>query len=398
MGKSKLPAEDFVQKHVPGDGSCLFHAVSAGLEQGSTAGELRGLAASCLAKQVDAEFNGATLRQWIEWETGLGPAEYAALMRGGGGWGGQIELALLSKCLQRPIQVFSPAQSDGYVLDHEFQPQAGFEGNAPVRVVFSGAHYDALLPKTPTRSAVTMQAEEGSSAMSAQNLYKLFEQRKYRVGQCVEGFPAPKGDEHTATVIWLHGLGDSGFGWAPVAAQLEMPWVKFLFPTAPVQPVSLNMGMEMPAWFDLTSLDPDAKQEDAIGIQQSAGYLLSLVEKEVEGGIPHDRIVLAGFSQGGAIALTAGLCVPDVKVAGVVALSTWLPLTSSPAQDQVKVLMGHGDSDNVVLYRWGQQSCKLLQNKGIAAEFKTYPGMDHNFCPEELDDVGAFLRQCLPPL
>lgn len=192
MGKSKLPAEDFVQKHVPGDGSCLFHAVSAGLEQGSTAGELRGLAASCLAKQVDAEFNGATLRQWIEWETGLGPAEYAALMRGGGGWGGQIELALLSKCLQRPIQVFSPAQSDGYVLDHEFQPQAGFEGNAPVRVVFSGAHYDALLPKTPTRSAVTMQAEEGSSAMSAQNLYKLFEQRKYRVGQCVEGFPAPK--------------------------------------------------------------------------------------------------------------------------------------------------------------------------------------------------------------
>jgi hypothetical protein len=207
----------------------------------------------------------------------------------GGMWGGQIELAVLSHALNRPIEVYreANAESNGYffngddsrvayVRDHVFGEEFTAESMEPIRVVFDGAHYDALAPKrtktapkTPSmqmptdriaspanlayaRAFTTTAKAQGETApfggltgsKLVQTVLQSTRQRKY--GQLVEGFPMPKGGkDHTATVIWLHGLGDSGFGWAPVSDSLAMPWVKFLFPTAPVEPVTLNGGFEV---------------------------------------------------------------------------------------------------------------------------------------------------------
>jgi len=174
--------------------------------------------------------------------------------------------------------------------------------------------------------------------------------------------------------------------------------VKFLFPTAPVRPVSINSGLEMPAWFDISSLDPQValREEDYGGIMSSAGYILSLIEKEEAAGIPRDRIVVAGFSQGGVVALTVGLATTDLKVAGVISLSSWLPALASPCQPGTPTFMGHGDSDGVVLYRWGLESFKKIQGSGAKVEFKTYEGVEHGYCPQELMDCADFLREVLP--
>ena len=157
------------------------------------------------------------------------------------------------------------------------------------------------------------------------------------------------------------------------------------------------MGMEMPAWFDIKSLDPDDLQEDVEGMLESAAYVMGLVQKEIENGIPPERIALVGFSQGGAISLTASLMMAEVPFAGCAALSTWLPLFVKPSPKGLAhpYLMCHGDSDPVVQYRWGRGSFEKLQGMGATAEFKSYP-MDHSFCPEEMTDVASFLRNVLP--
>ena len=134
---------------------------------------------------------------------------------------------------------------------------------------------------------------------------------------------APSG-KHTATIIFLHGLGDSGHGWAPQISSVKGPGVKLVCPSARKMPVTLNSGVQMPAWFDLKSLDP-AGPEDVAGVKAAAEYVNTLIEAELEAGISSDRIVLAGFSQGGALSLYTALTTRH-RLAGVVGLSCWLPL------------------------------------------------------------------------
>lgn len=258
---------------------------------GTTGQGLRDLAASEVSRLASTEFNGATIQQWIEWETGLSASEYSARMSKGGSWGGQVELAVLAGALGRTIEVFRQEAPRAYTREHAF----GKGGGDAVRLVYDGSHYEALVRTSVTASA---SADEGQDSAAGQ-LAMFVEaggKRDRKWGMVVEGVPAPNAGEHTATVIWAHGLGDTGFGWSPVTQSFGMPWVKFLFPTAPVEPVQLNMGMAMNSWFDIFGLTGD-DDEDTNGILSSAAYLKRLVQKEISAGIPADRIVLAGFSQ-----------------------------------------------------------------------------------------------------
>ncbi|KAJ1491067.1 Phospholipase/Carboxylesterase-domain-containing protein [Baffinella frigidus] len=374
--------QDWIRKAVPGDGSCMFHAVAAGLDAGYSASDLRHAAASAVSEHAGAEFNGASLAQWIEWEAGVSPDVYAQQMAAGGSWGGQIELALLARAIGRDIAVYKEddAAAGGYAVEHSF-PASGTSGvgKEPIRVLFTGSHYDALLPRASASSSSSAAPGSSRSASTASargegGMYgglsgdalvaaALKGGGARRYGQLVEGHPVPEGDKHTASVIWMHGLGDSGFGWAPVATQLNMPHIKFLYPTAAVLPVTLNMGMEMPSWFDLYSLDPKDEREDQEGILASAAYVMTLVENEVAKGVARNRIVLAGFSQGGAISYTAALrMTADQPLAGTFLIQTFMRLKTSPpaplpyADTATPFLVGHGDADPVVLYEWGAKS------------------------------------------
>ncbi|KNE56593.1 hypothetical protein AMAG_02387 [Allomyces macrogynus ATCC 38327] len=210
--------------------------------------------------------------------------------------------------------------------------------------------------------------------------------------------------KHTASVIFLHGLGDSGAGWAGIAPMLAnaLPHVKWVFPNAPVQPVTLNMGMRMPSWYDIYSLDREQAKQDEKGMLESAGKIQDLINNEVEKhGIPTDRIVVGGFSQGSAISLLT-LVTSPVKLAAIVALSGYLPLTPKfdelhkTVNDQTPVWMGHGDSDEVVAYKWGSQSAEFLKEKGYNVDFNTYRWMGHSANDQELMDLTMFLKNVIP--
>lgn len=273
-------------------------AVSLG--KGDTGPGLRSLAASEVFRLKSTEFNGASLEQWIEWETGLSASDYASRMSEGASWGGQVELALLGGALGRTIEVYrqDKGAANSFTREHAFG-----QGDA-VRLVFDGSHYDALVPLSGAVATTNSASDAGDDKNSESPAGKLplfvkaasAEKGDRKWGMVVEGAPMPKGKDHTATVIWAHGLGDTGFGWSPVAQSFGMPWVKFIFPTAPVEPVTLNMGMSMNSWFDIFGLSADA-EEDTTGILSSAAYLKGLVDKEIAAGIPASRIVLAGFSQ-----------------------------------------------------------------------------------------------------
>ena len=203
---------------------------------------------------------------------------------------------------------------------------------------------------------------------------------------------------HTHTLIMLHGLGDTGNGWSDVSLP-ELPrGLKMVFPTASERPVTLNGGMEMTAWSDIRSLSALEAEEDAAGFAASAGYVSSLIDAEVAAGIPRSRIFLAGFSQGGAVALHVGLRSAE-PLAGVLGLSTWLPLERDyPAAvgkgaAATPFLLLHGTADQVVRTAYGRQSVERLKELGCAAEFKLYPGMGHGACQEELEDVSAFVKR-----
>ncbi|KAH6603997.1 hypothetical protein Trco_007443 [Trichoderma cornu-damae] len=236
-------------------------------------------------------------------------------------------------------------------------------------------------------------------------------------------FPALS--RHTATVIFVHGLGDSGRGWAD-AVQLwqrkhRLDEVKFVLPNARVMPVTVvssrfcaetpNQGYPMPAWFDIKSLgaspdktlDETSRDTDEPGILESRAYLYALIQQEVSGGISSDRIVLGGFSQGGAVSLFSGLTAP-FRLAGIVGLSCWLPLShklkesipeASPNQE-TPIFMGHGDADQTVLYEWGAATEKRLKDLGYDVTLETYGGIQHSACMEEFDDVESFLVSRLP--
>lgn len=214
----------------------------------------------------------------------------------------------------------------------------------------------------------------------------------------------------TALVFLMHGLGDTAAGWSDVAQMLSpaLPHVKFVLPTAAVQPVSLNGGMPMPSWYDIHSLESIQGREDPKGLAKSLVYVEKLVRHEMEkNDVPASRVVVAGFSQGGAVAL--GMLRSDLKLAGVAALSSYLPLVTngSPHADTAvsaanagatPVFFAHGDADVVVQYAFGKASAEFLEKKGNPVEFKTYRGMGHSARDDELRDIAAFLKEKLPPL
>ncbi|KAI0125292.1 Phospholipase/carboxylesterase/thioesterase [Xylariales sp. AK1849] len=223
----------------------------------------------------------------------------------------------------------------------------------------------------------------------------------------------PPAKRHTATVIFVHGLGDTGYGWSSAVEnwrrRSRLEEVKFILPHAPQIPITCNGGMRMPGWYDILALtgvtDDLRKTQDEAGIVVSREYLRGLIQAEIDSGIPPERIVLGGFSQGGAMALLTGLTA-KVKLAGIVGMSSYLPLDSKLPEllketnlnKKTPILMCHGSVDEVVPTAFGKESSEILKKTGFNVAYKQYPGMGHAACLEELDEVEAFLGSQLPAL
>ncbi len=201
-----------------------------------------------------------------------------------------------------------------------------------------------------------------------------------------------------ASVIWLHGLGADGHDFEPVVAELGLAGVRFVLPHAPPRPVTINNGYVMPAWYDILGMDFTAA-EDAAGIEQSRQRIEALIARERARGVPAGRLVLAGFSQGGAIALHTGLRHPE-PLAGILALSTYLPLADRlpderhPANADTPIFMAHGLHDPVVPLPLAEASRQRLETLGYRIEWHTYP-MEHGVCSEEIADLRAWLLRVL---
>lgn len=212
----------------------------------------------------------------------------------------------------------------------------------------------------------------------------------------IESAPQPR-----AAVIWLHGLGADGNDFAGLVPELNLagcPPIRFVFPHAPSIPVTLNGGYVMPAWYDITGTDLLSRQ-DAAGIQKSERAITALIEHEVARGIAVENIVLAGFSQGCAMALHTGLRFPH-RLAGIMALSGYLPLADRFADERhaananTPIFMAHGTQDPVVVIRRGEDSRDALVRMGHPVQWHSYP-MPHSVHPREVADISAFLKQVL---
>lgn len=212
--------------------------------------------------------------------------------------------------------------------------------------------------------------------------------------ECVEIQSAPN-PRHA--VIWLHGLGADGHDFKPIVPQLlrpEWPALRFVFPHAPVRPITLNNGLPMRAWYDIAGFDL-AQRQDESGIRTSIGAVDGLVAREVERGVPVSNIVLTGFSQGGAVALAAGLRHAQ-ELAGIVALSTYLPIADRTTAERhaanaaTPIFMAHGAFDPVVPQVLGERSRDQLRAWGCSVEWHSYP-MAHQVCPPEIEDLAVFL-------
>jgi phospholipase/carboxylesterase len=217
--------------------------------------------------------------------------------------------------------------------------------------------------------------------------------------ETIEIETAPRPD---AAVIWLHGLGADGHDFEPVVPMIvrgrERAW-RFVFPNAPLRPVTINGGMMMPAWYDIVGFDRLAA-EDEPGFRDTDAAVRALIAREIARGIPSGRIVLAGFSQGGAVTLYTGLRNPE-PLAGLMALSCYLPLRArlaaerSPAGAAVPIFMAHGIDDPVLPVTMGRESRDLLKAAGFAVEWHQYR-MPHSVSEEELGDIRQFLFRVLP--
>ena len=205
----------------------------------------------------------------------------------------------------------------------------------------------------------------------------------------------------TAGVIWLHGLGADGNDFVPIVPELRLPEslrVRFVFPHAPVRAVTINNGMRMRAWYDIAAADL-TNRADLAGVRESHAQLEALIERENARGMPSERIVLAGFSQGGAIALYTGLRHAE-RLAGIMALSTYLiapdklATEASAANRGVPIFMAHGTADPVVRFQWGEASKRMLEAAGYPIEWHAY-GMEHSVCLEEVQAIGAWLTKVL---
>jgi phospholipase/carboxylesterase len=209
------------------------------------------------------------------------------------------------------------------------------------------------------------------------------------------------GSAPDAAVVWLHGLGADGHDFAPIVPELKLPTelaVRFIFPHAPMQPVTINNGYVMRAWYDIVGTDITAKQ-DREGILKAGQLLAAFADAQIANGISPERIVLAGFSQGGAIALHTGLRYPK-RLGGVLALSTYLPLAESlPAQasdanKNVPIMMAHGEHDPIVPYHAGLSSRDFLLQLGYSVDWSSY-AMEHSVCMEEIAHIGEWLSKVL---
>lgn len=201
-----------------------------------------------------------------------------------------------------------------------------------------------------------------------------------------------------ASVIWLHGLGADGYDFEPIVEKLDVPNVRYILPHAPEMPVTRNSGYIMPAWYDLYGLTGNS-QEDENGIRTTQQYINSLIENEINRGIASERIVIAGFSQGGAIALHTGLRYSK-KLAGILALSTYLPLKTKLATEAhlvnagIPIFMAHGIFDDIISLDMCKLSLNTLQNNHFSVDWHEY-NMAHSVCVEEINDIRAFLKQVL---
>lgn len=207
----------------------------------------------------------------------------------------------------------------------------------------------------------------------------------------------PSGDSPKASLIWLHGLGADANDFVPIVEQFDLLnqyKMRFVFPSAPIRNITVNGGMRMRGWYDIAELDL-SRREDALGIQDSARLLGLLIEREKALGVPYNQIVLAGFSQGGALALHTGLRYPE-PLGGIVVLSSYLPLTQAflgernPANQGTPIFMAHGLFDPIVPLSLGEQAKTQLETLNYEVSWKTYP-MPHTVLPEEIDDIGQFL-------
>lgn len=214
--------------------------------------------------------------------------------------------------------------------------------------------------------------------------------------ECVE---VTTGADPVGSIIWLHGLGADGYDFEPIVPELRLPAglpLRFVFPHAPVRPVTINGGMAMRAWYDIVSLDAEGRA-DADGVRESTALLEGLVAREIERGIDEDRIVIAGFSMGGAIAINTALTTKR-KLAGLMALSTYLPIAAeadrSTSSRELPVFMGHGNFDPMVLHAWGKATADKLREIGFSIEWHDYP-MAHAVCPEEIRDIREWLLKVL---
>ncbi|HJL92891.1 MAG TPA: carboxylesterase [Woeseiaceae bacterium] len=203
------------------------------------------------------------------------------------------------------------------------------------------------------------------------------------------------------SVIWLHGLGADGHDFEPIVNELDIPeelGIRFVFPHAPYRPITINGGMNMRAWYDVTSLDRKGAQDEQ-GIRQSSSYLEKLIDQENKRGIPHNRIIVAGFSQGGAIVLHASLRYPQ-RLGGLIALSTWLPLESTLEEEvtnnensqpsDLPIFLAHGKYDPVIPFDFGLESKYLIEKNGYLVNWHEYL-IEHSVSQQEIKDIGCWI-------
>lgn len=207
------------------------------------------------------------------------------------------------------------------------------------------------------------------------------------------------GAEPIASVIWLHGLGANGHDFESIVPHLKLPDslpIRFIFPHAPEIPVTINGGYVMPAWYDILEMDVERKI-DEVQIQQSSDAIRALIEQEISRGIPSHKIILAGFSQGGAVVYHCGLSY-DKPLAGILAMSTyfatWRTLKLNPSNAAIPIHLFHGTHDDIVLESMGITARNVLIDKGFEPEYSTYP-MGHEVCLEEVHDLSIAIQKIL---
>ena len=203
------------------------------------------------------------------------------------------------------------------------------------------------------------------------------------------------GENPTGSIIWLHGLGADGHDFEPIVPELRLPAgvpLRFVFPHAPVQPVTINGGMAMRSWYDILSFDSEGRA-DRDGVLKSSAILEGLIAREIERGIAADKIVIAGFSQGGAVAIHTALQT-EHNIAGLMALSTYMALPddaeNAVSRKDLPIFMAHGSADPVLQMAWGRSSADKLIESGYEVEWHEYP-MAHAVCPQEIADIGVWL-------